>query len=294
MRFLEGHTKFVQEVAFSPDGRTLASASADRTLRLWDLAAGRERAVLKGHEGWVAAVAFSPDGARLASGSHDGTVRLWDAATGSPLPSPGVNQGIVVSVAYSCDGLLAWGGYDRTVRVWRPDLDTGSVCFRCSSLVFAIAFAPDGRTLAAGGSGRTIRLWDLTTGKLLPSLRHDDRKGCRGLAWSADGRTLAAALGRGVELWDPRARRRIGLVADHADAVSAVAYSRDGRWLLSGSWDGTVRLYEVDPRRPGILREHSSRDWGLGKVFDVALAPDGMTAAAAGDDEPRLVVWDVD
>ena len=152
-------------VAFSPDGRTLASGDFEGTVRLWDVATGRQvGSPLTGHTGPVLAVAFSRDGRTLASGGDDGTVRLWDVATGRPVGGPLTGHpGAVLSVAFSPDGrTLASGGADGTVRLW--DVVTrrqiGPVTGHPGP-VLSVAFSPDGRTLASGDANGLVRLWNV-------------------------------------------------------------------------------------------------------------------------------------
>jgi WD40 repeat protein len=171
---LSGHTKAIQSLAFSPDGKTLVSGSLDRTLRTWSIPEGKPLLTLSGHRGPVYSVAWSPDGRWIASGSGDRTITLWEAESGEEKATLVGHSGPVASVQFSPDGsVLASAGADRTIRLWDPksraELRTLS---GHEGTVLAIAWSPDGTRIAsAGGAGdNSVRLWDPRTGKLLRAL----------------------------------------------------------------------------------------------------------------------------
>ncbi|MFF2519858.1 trypsin-like peptidase domain-containing protein, partial [Streptomyces sp. NPDC058086] len=189
-RRLTGHTHSVDQVAFSPDGHTLATGSGD-TVRLWDVATGKTRATLTGHTDTVNSVAFSHDGHTLATGSNDDTVRLWNVATGKSRTTL-TQTGTVNSVAFSPDGhTLATGSKDNTVRL--RDVATGksrTTLTGHTNAVDSMAFSPDGHTLATGSKDNTVRLWNAATGKSRATLTgHTDT--VNSVAFSPDGHTLA-------------------------------------------------------------------------------------------------------
>jgi WD40 repeat protein/serine/threonine protein kinase len=241
---LSGHTGAVCGLAFSPDGTQLASGSRDGTISLWDVDGGTELRALHGHSRAFSRLQFSPDGRTLAAGGQDGTVKLWDPATGKAGDSLPGHAGVVRCVAFSPDGKrLASGGEDKTVGL--HDLaGGGSRKFTVPAAVNDVAFSADGRTLAAvcDAPESAVRLWDVESGAETTWPGHT--ASVRGLAFSPTEPLLATCAEDGtVRLWDrtgsdPRARV-IDLGAPPS-GVRAIAFTPDGRYLVTANGNGTL------------------------------------------------------
>ncbi|MEO2048758.1 MAG: PQQ-binding-like beta-propeller repeat protein [Pirellulales bacterium] len=200
---LEGHTSKISSAIFSPDGKTLATGSADETIRLWDAATGQQQAVLKGHTAAVWSLAYSPDGKTLVSASWDQTVKFWNATNGTELASLKGHEEEILSVAISPDGTtMATGSADWTVRLWDlATMNERAILMGHNGAVYCVAFTSDSKTLATGSGDETVRLWDVETGLQRTTLL-GHKSGVTALAFSPDDRILASA-GRNdpVRLW---------------------------------------------------------------------------------------------
>jgi sugar lactone lactonase YvrE/tetratricopeptide (TPR) repeat protein len=262
---IEGHSFNIMAVDISPDGALLATASGDKSARLWALASGEGRQTLEGHMAGVNAVTFAPDGRLLVTGAGDGTLRAW-ALEDEVTHLAGVLVGhydAVNAAAFSENGrLLASGGGDGNVCLWDmggrvPDETPLAVWGGHEGIVFGVAFSPQGDWLASASEDGTVRIWEVATGEILRVLRGHE-KGVLGLAVSPDGRTLAtASWDNTVRLWRMPGGGSIGVLRRHSNWVNGVAFSPDGRLLASAGADNTVRLWSVgDGRLVATLEEH--------------------------------------
>ncbi|WP_292738205.1 caspase family protein [Nostoc sp. JL31] len=242
---LEGHRDEVWGVAFSPDGKTIASGSYDTSVKLWNAATGKEITTFKGHSDEVNSVAFSPDGKTIASASSDNTVKLWDAAKGKPISTLKGHSDGVGGVAFSPDGkTIASGSYDTSVKLWNAATGKEITTFKGhSDEVNSVAFSPDGKTIASASSDNTVKLWDVATGKLISTLNGHSSE-VRGVAFSPDGKTIASAsLDVSVKLWDAATGKEITTLNGHSNWVWGVAFSPDGQTIASASSDNSVKLW---------------------------------------------------
>ncbi|MGH3815914.1 MAG: AAA family ATPase [Pseudonocardiaceae bacterium] len=310
---LVGHSGAVYLTSFSPDGHTLATASYDRTIRLWDTrdktnpkALGQP---LTGHASWVSSAVFSPDGRTLATAGDDKTVRLWnvtDPANPVPLGPPlSAQSGTIYLVAFSPDGrVLATANEDHTARLWNLSDPThpallGKPLAGHQAPVRSIAYSPDGRTLATTGDDMTVRLWNLADPANpvplgSPLTGHDD--GVHSVAFGPNGRLLATGSSDNtVRLWDVSdATAPVALgqpLTVHDAPVWSVAFSPDGRLLATGSTDGMAKLWNVaDPSHVEPFSQPLAG--GTSTVFAVAFSPDGRTLAT-GSEDANARLWSI-
>jgi len=291
----QGHDRWVNSVAFSPDGRLLASGSSDNSVALWDVRRGEGERLL-GHAGpllgtlgAVFSVAFSSDGRTLASGGNDDTVRLWDVDSRRVIRTLETAGGNVNAVAFSPDGrLLAAGGQLQRTELWDPRKGrrVGVLGGHAFSVV-SVAFAPNGQTLVTGSEDGTAVLWELPSGEAQGSLT-EHRGAVRSIAFSPDGDFLATGSDDfTVQVWDLRRGVLAQVLPEHGGGVRCVAISPDGRLLASGGDDLTLRLWDL--KRSALWYTLTGH---YGSITSVAFSSDGELLATGSLDQ-TIQLWKV-
>jgi WD40 repeat protein len=296
LRNFQGHTEGVHSVAFSPDSRQILTGSLDKSAILWDALTGVQLRVFQGHLGWVYSVAFSPDGRQILTGSWDKTAVLWDAETGQKLRTIPGHQ-IVGSVAFSGDGrqVLTDGGSREEGGVVLWDAQTGKPvrAFRGhTELLESVLFSPDGRWARVLSWGLTESRWDLNTGLQAASARIGT---IIPPLWqrtsSPDGRqalgTPEKSDGKIAILWDVTKGRQSRAFVGHSEGIHDLAWSVDGRNILTGSSDETAILWDATTGQQ-LRSFHLAR---YKSVFSVAIGPDGLQVMTGYGD--RAALWDV-
>ena len=285
---LEGQASQTNGAALSADGRRALLASADRSVRLWDVEAGRERRRFIGHTASVWSVAFSPDGKRALSGGADQTVRLWDVDSGSELRRFEGHAGLILCVSFAPDGKRALSAaLDHSIVLW--DVATGKELRRLDGVahdVNAVAFAPSGSEALLCGDN-VIHLVDLKTGKELRAFKGHTAS-VTSVCFSPDGKYVLSGSDDGsVRLWETASGRLVRSFVGHDSYVKSVAFSADGKRVLSGGTDTTVRLWDAsNGKELRRFRKHTET------VLAVAFTPDRCsTVSVSNDADVRL--WEL-
>jgi WD40 repeat protein/serine/threonine protein kinase len=290
-----GHTDRVFSVCFRSDGKRLASASADKTVKIWDVEKGQEILTLQGHVEVVVSVCFSPDGKRLASAGgdpdirHRGELKVWDAETGVEVLALKGHTDHVASVCFSPDGKrLASASADNTVKVW--DAETGVEVLTLKGhtrWVHSVCFSPDGKRLASASPDERVKVWDATSG--LEVHTHNDHGAVTSVCFSPDSKRLASASrDQTVKVWDVEKDHEVHTLSGHTGLVISVCFSPDGKRLASASWDETVKVWDA---KTGLevhtLKGHTHA------VGSVCFSSDGKRLASAGWDK-TVKFWDAE
>jgi serine/threonine protein kinase/DNA-binding beta-propeller fold protein YncE len=284
-RTITGHKDWVQSIAFAPDGKWFASASLDKTIKLWVTTTGSLLGTLQQSYA-VNSVAISSDGTWLASAGDDGTVRLWEARTGTPRGALSGPSYAVYVVAFSPDGkLVAAAGKDRAVYVW--EVNGGKLLYTLEGHtddIYALAFSPDGKYLVSGGADKTLHVWNVAKGQeALTVPGHRDK--VLSLAYSPNGKWLASGdAGGTIRVWETGGWALEHTLTDNL-AVLAMAYSPDSRWLAAGMADKNIELFDAESGT-AVQTLAGHQDY----VQSVAFSPDG-TLLVSGSRDKTIRLW---
>lgn len=242
------HRDEVHNVSWSPQGQRIASASADKTVQIWDAGNGGNIFIYTGHSGPVNAAAWAPNGTRIASAGDDHTVQVWDATNGDHVSTYSGHSGFVVAVAWAPDGTrIASASEDFTVKIW--DAVNGGLIYTYAGHtpynVNDVAWSPDGKHIASAGGDKTVQVWDAVDGRLAYTYTGHSSD-VNGAAWAPNGKRIASASNDGtVQIWNALDGSNSFTYLGHTSFVYAVAWSPDGTRIASASRDQTVQVWQA-------------------------------------------------
>ena len=264
------HFRALWMARFSPDGKSVLTASADGTARLWNAADGKERFAALPHGNQVSVAIFSPDAKRIATTSADQTVRVWDGITGMPLTPQIKLKELTYSAEFSPDGTCIAANVGGSAEIW--DATTGQPALPTldQTGVRSVHFSPDGKFILTASFDMTARIWDASNGKGAGApLQNDEALLCA--SFSRDGERIVTGSKQGTgQIWDAKSRRRIGEAFQHRDEIVSANFSADGKRVLTASKDGTAQLWDATKRGlvPLVLKGATPPDWIVSASFD--------------------------
>ncbi|MBS0587449.1 MAG: caspase family protein [Proteobacteria bacterium] len=301
-----GHMAKIKNIFFTNDGKTLISASNDKTVRVWDIASGKTLRILRGqigpgNEGKIYAAALSPDNRWLALGGwlhpecagQCGNIRLIDFASGQVVRLLQGHQNVILSLAFSADGRrLVSGSFDNTARIW--DVTSDQSLYTLSGHrdhIYAVAFSPDGRLVVTGSLDHSLKLWHSTSGKLLNNLHgHEDE--VASAAFTPDGHyLLSGSVDRTIRLWNGKTGAAIKVLARQDASVEHLSITPDGSKVLTGVGKGQGSTNNVFAIPSGDLMASFSGHQNI--VLATAISPDGNTAATGGGNNQEIYLWNI-
>ncbi len=286
---LTGHSSFINYLVISPDGQTLASASADKTIKIWNLATGQEIRTLTGHSSFINYLVISPDGQTLASASADKTIKLWNLATGQEIRTFTGHSNYVNYLAISPDGqTLVSSSADKTIKVW--NLATGQeirTLTGYSKYIDYFVISSDWQTIATGSADKIIKIWNLSTGKEIHTLTGHSNT-VNFVAISPDGQTLASASGdKTIKIWNLATGQEIRTLTGHSSFVNYLVISPDGQTVASASADKTIKVWNLATGQEiRTLAGHSSY------VDYLVISSDGETLVSGSADK-TIKIWNL-
>lgn len=294
VKILIGHSSFINCLVFSPDGETLISGSADKNIKIWHLATGKEIRTIKDHFSFINYLAIAPDGQTLFSASADKTIKLWNLATGKEIRTLKGHSGYVNYLAITPDGqTLASASADKTIKLW--NLSNGQAIRTLKghlTSVNSLTISQDGKTLFSAGADKNIKIWVLATGKQIRTLT-GHTSFVNYLAISLDGKKLlSASADKTIKIWDIASGKEINTLKGHTSFVSYLTMAQDGQTLISGSADKTIKMWNL---YTGKEIRTLKGDFNYGNnlaISPLAISPDGHTVATGSGDK-SIKIWQI-